>query len=299
MLATRCTGERHLALDLLAHSGRNADLFGLGMCLQARRDVDTVAEQIVTARHHVAQIEADPELHPPVLRQVAIAARGHALDRHRAAHRLHRAGELGHDPVAGEIEDPALVLGHQCGDDLLVGRQRLNGPVLVQRHQPAVADDVRRKDDRETTIGFLDRHRYDLDSEAFTPFCSTTHREIWRGANGPCFNHGSQFPTRLRPILPREPPGYRRQCRVSRAWSPAPTLPATTVRPRYARATRSCSRSATSLASCVTTVQAGRSGPNDGRTLCRQGRLLTAGLAPNWGIGSGRGPNRLTLTARG
>ena len=73
----------HLALDLLAHSGRNADLFGLGMCLQARRDVDTVAQQIVTARHHVAQIEADPELHPPVLRQVAIAARGRRVTEYK------------------------------------------------------------------------------------------------------------------------------------------------------------------------------------------------------------------------
>ncbi len=76
--------------------------------LQPRRDIDAVAEQIVAARHHVAQIEADPEHDLPILGEVAVAARGHALDRHRAAHRLHRAGELGHDAVAGEIEDPAL-----------------------------------------------------------------------------------------------------------------------------------------------------------------------------------------------
>ena len=166
VLAARRAAEGHLVLDLLAHRRRDADLLGLGQSLQPRRDVDAVAEQIAAARHHVAQIEADPEHHLPVLGEVAIAARGHALDRHRAAHRLHRAGELGHDPVAGEIEDPALVLGDECRDHLLVGRQRLDGAVLVQRHQPAVADDVRRQDDGETAIGFHDGHRRDPDCEA-------------------------------------------------------------------------------------------------------------------------------------
>ena len=116
-----------MSLDLLAHRRRDADLLGLGQSLQPRRDIDAVAEQIVAARHHVAQIEADPELDLPILGEIAIAARGHALDRHRAAHRLHRARELGHDAVAGEIEDPAVVLGHERRDHLLVGRQRLDG----------------------------------------------------------------------------------------------------------------------------------------------------------------------------
>jgi hypothetical protein len=63
----------------------------------------------------------------------------------------------------------------------LIGRQRLDGPVLVQRHQSAVADDVSRQDDGETAIGFDDSHQRDPDSEVIAPFGSTTRGDIWRG----------------------------------------------------------------------------------------------------------------------
>ena len=57
------------------------------------------------------------------------------------------AGELDQGAVAHELGDPAVVLGDFGLDEVLAQRlQALVGPRLVDRHESAVADDLRSQD---------------------------------------------------------------------------------------------------------------------------------------------------------
>jgi len=68
---------------------------GLGECLQACRDIHTVAEDVVFLNDHVAQVDADAKLDPLGGRDGRIALGHAALHIHRAAHRINHAGEVG------------------------------------------------------------------------------------------------------------------------------------------------------------------------------------------------------------
>src|SRR5262245_52067964 len=81
-----------LATDLAHGIFGDTNRARLGDALQARRDVDAVAENIVLLDDDVADMYADAELDPPVLRQIGIA-RGHpALNCQCATHRIDDAG---------------------------------------------------------------------------------------------------------------------------------------------------------------------------------------------------------------
>src|SRR3954451_9357930 len=49
---------------VLVNGAADADPAGIGDLLDARRDVDAVAENIVLVDDDVAEVDADPELHP-------------------------------------------------------------------------------------------------------------------------------------------------------------------------------------------------------------------------------------------
>jgi hypothetical protein len=69
------------------------------------------------------------------------------LDLDRAAHRVDDARELDEQPVARGLDDASLVLGDLAVDQLRTMRlEALERTLLVDAHQPAVADDVRRED---------------------------------------------------------------------------------------------------------------------------------------------------------
>ena len=51
--------------DLVAHRAGDADAARLGKHLEARRDIDAIAENVVLLDDHVAEIDADAELDPP------------------------------------------------------------------------------------------------------------------------------------------------------------------------------------------------------------------------------------------
>ena len=70
-------------------------------------------------------------------------ALGHGLlDRDRALDRIHDAGELGEDAVAGRVDDAAAVLADHRQDDRLVRLEVADGRVFVSAHERAVAGDV-------------------------------------------------------------------------------------------------------------------------------------------------------------
>jgi hypothetical protein len=130
-----------------------------------RCDVDAVAKDIVVVDDDVADVNADPEFDPEIVRHVGVL-RGHAsLDFPRAVHRLHRAGELDQHAVAGGLDNAAAMRG-----DLRI-EQRLPTPLqigerafFVTAHQTAVAGDIRRQHSRQPSFNALAGQKMPLGS---------------------------------------------------------------------------------------------------------------------------------------
>jgi hypothetical protein len=133
--------------DLIAHRARDTDAARLGEHFEARRDVDAVAKDVVFLNDHVAQIDADAELHQPRRRDVRVASRHPALNLGSAQHRVGDAVELEQHAVAGGLDDAAAVLCDGRIDELdPMGLETRECPRLVDLHQPTVADHVSGED---------------------------------------------------------------------------------------------------------------------------------------------------------
>src|SRR5262245_47888583 len=76
----------------------------------------------------------------------------HGLDLDRALGGADDAGKLGHDAVAGGVDDPPAVPADQGQDHALVGFEVAHGGGLVLVHEPAVARDVGGKNGGEPTL---------------------------------------------------------------------------------------------------------------------------------------------------
>ena len=149
---------RQLVLDLIEGAARDADAVGLGQAFQPRGHVDPVAEQLVALNHHVADVDADAQAHPAVLGQLGVADPELFLDRDGAAHRLHRAGELGQHAVAAGAEHPAVMPDDQAVDNFPIGLEGSKRRLFIGRHQPRVALDIGGEDCRKPSLDTLRGH---------------------------------------------------------------------------------------------------------------------------------------------
>jgi hypothetical protein len=139
--------------DLITHRARDADAAGLGEGFEARRHVDAVAKDVVFLDDHVAQIDADAELHPPRRRDVRVASRHPPLDLDSAQHRIDDAVELDQHAIAGGLDDAAAVLRDSRIDELdPMGLETRERPRLVSLHQATVADHVSGDDSCEPAL---------------------------------------------------------------------------------------------------------------------------------------------------
>ena len=156
-----------LVADGIAHGTRDEDRPRLGDALQPRRDVDAIAIDVIALDDDIAQVDSDPELDLALARLAAIAL-GHArLDRHRAAHRLDRAGEIHQQPVARALDDAAAVLGDARLEELAeMALQPAKRALLVLAHETAEAGDVERQDRGQLAFGVLIFHRFNQDDNA-------------------------------------------------------------------------------------------------------------------------------------
>lgn len=101
---------------MLAYRPGNAYACRRRHLLQARSDIDAVAQQIVTRHNDVTQIDADTELQAAIPGDVFWIAREASLDFDRAPDSLNSACELGDKPVTRSAEDAAIMLAHYFGD---------------------------------------------------------------------------------------------------------------------------------------------------------------------------------------
>ena len=90
------------ALDLTIGVFGEADRAGLSDALQSRGDVDAVAHQIaVRLFDHVAEMDADAELNPAILRDAGVALDHAGLHLDRAAHGVDHTPKLNEAAIAG------------------------------------------------------------------------------------------------------------------------------------------------------------------------------------------------------
>jgi len=152
--------QGELVADLLVDAGRQHDRAGLRQSLQARREVDRVAEHVLVRHDDVAQMQTDAERLATLGGRVDVALEHAALQLDRRAHRLDGAGEFHQHAVAHRLDDTAMeALDHRADELGQMRAQIVEGLFLVGPHQAAVTVDVGEHDGRQTTIGAQARHR--------------------------------------------------------------------------------------------------------------------------------------------
>jgi hypothetical protein len=140
-----------LPTNLVAHHPRDADPTGLGQRLQARRDIDPVAKNVVALDNDVVEIDADAKPDAPLVGQLGLAVEHAALHFGRTAHRVDDAGEFRQHAVAGGLDDAAVMLADLRIDHF--GEMRLEALMrafLVRPHQPRIARHIGGEDRGET-----------------------------------------------------------------------------------------------------------------------------------------------------
>ena len=112
---------------------------GVRQCLKPRRDVHTVAEEVPSAYHYVADVDTDAEIDAPVRRDTCVRLGQGGLRLHRALHGLHGASKLRKDTIARRVRYAAPVVPNEPVEDCAPFGQPLERADLVRAHKAAVA----------------------------------------------------------------------------------------------------------------------------------------------------------------
>jgi len=132
----------------------NTNSAGLGQCFQPRGDIDAVAEDVVAIGNHVAEIDPNAKAQAALLGEIQIAVGHRALNFARTAHRVDHAGEFRQHPIAGGLDDPAVMLADLRIDHF--AQMRLEAFVsafLIGAHQARIAHHIGREDRGEPACG--------------------------------------------------------------------------------------------------------------------------------------------------
>ena len=83
----------------------------MGERLEACSYIDAVAKDVAVLHHHVADIDADAELHAPLGWQGVVGVSQRMLNFDGGVHGIEHAGEICQDTVASRPGDPAAMAG--------------------------------------------------------------------------------------------------------------------------------------------------------------------------------------------
>ena len=98
----------------------------------------------------VAKMNADAKLDPTFRRKAGVALDHARLHLEGAAHGVDHAAELDDDPVAGALDDAAMMGGYCRVDEVAAETPKARKrPVLVGAGEPAVTDDIRDQNRRK------------------------------------------------------------------------------------------------------------------------------------------------------
>ena len=127
---------------LMAGLARNRDAAGGGNRFEPDGDVDVVAEHLVLVGHHVAHVDAHPELHEAIGGKVLVSFGHHHLHRDRCLDGADDAGKFQQEAVAGVLHQAAAVIEDDRIDRGPVRLERGMRARLVGSHHAGVAGDV-------------------------------------------------------------------------------------------------------------------------------------------------------------
>jgi hypothetical protein len=150
LLADVFEGEIEAARHILANPCRDADPAGRGQAFEARRDIHAVTEDVIVLDDDVSLVDADAERDAAVGWKRRITVRQCRLQFGRATESVDDAGELDQQPVAGGLDEAALVIADLWIDHL--GAQRLEPgerAFLVSLDQPRIAREIGGEDRRQ------------------------------------------------------------------------------------------------------------------------------------------------------
>src|SRR5262245_14223120 len=141
------------ATHVFLHPSRNANPPRLRQCLEPSRHVYAIAPHIAAVDDDVADIDADSELDPPLLRHVGVAFHHGALNLDGTAYRRYCARELQQQPVTGDPDNSTSVLRYLGRDkfapmSLPLGERAF----LVSTDKPTVASYIGRENGHEPAL---------------------------------------------------------------------------------------------------------------------------------------------------
>ena len=108
-----------LGLDLVEGLLGDANPAGLGEPLQAGRDVNSVAINVLALDNNIAEMHSDPEVNATLLGYFRVAFSHAPLYGERAFDRVNHAGELDEGAITHQLDDTAVVVS-DFGIDQLV-----------------------------------------------------------------------------------------------------------------------------------------------------------------------------------
>jgi hypothetical protein len=131
LLAQIFEADIEFAGDIGMHPPGNTDPAGIGETFEAGSQIHPVAENIPILDNDVALMDADAKFDAFGRRDVGVAFGHCALHSHGVAHRIDDAGEFDQHPVAGRLDDAALMLSDFRVAELTPDPpQRCEGPLL-------------------------------------------------------------------------------------------------------------------------------------------------------------------------
>jgi hypothetical protein len=154
--AEELAAEGYLVFDVIECRAGDVNRAGSGQVFQPCGDVHAVAVDILLFEDNVAEIDADAELNPLVLRGSRVALGHTLLHFDGATHCLDDARELDEDAVTGGLDDAPVVLLDLRVDQLAaMSLQTRVRSLLVRLRQPAITGDVGGQDRSHPALDVL------------------------------------------------------------------------------------------------------------------------------------------------
>src|SRR5690348_6113903 len=127
---------------MVPHRTRDTNSSRLRESLQAGRDIDGIAEEIVALHDDVADVQPDAETHLHTGGPISVLLCHGVLHRDSTLHGIDGADEIGDEAIASRVEDPTAMRGDQAVDDGSVTVESAERADLISLHESAVAFDI-------------------------------------------------------------------------------------------------------------------------------------------------------------
>ena len=124
--------------NLIVDGLRDTNSARLGQLFEANSNVHAGAVKVVVFGDHIAEIDADAELHPSILGDGLVALRNLVLDLDTAANGLNDAGELCDDAVPCAAEDVTAMGGDKLLQHSTVHAQSNCGSFFIKLRKVAI-----------------------------------------------------------------------------------------------------------------------------------------------------------------